>query len=668
MPSIRILPDKVVNQIAAGEVIERPASVVKELVENSLDAGATRIEVEFRQAGKNYIRIEDNGCGMSSDEALLSLERYATSKLVQIEDLLSIHSFGFRGEALPSIASISRMTIKTRRKQDPIGTEILINAGKIIHRIDCGMAPGTRIEVEHLFNSVPSRRAFLKTDNTEAAHITHLCRLYAVANPDVSFVLIENGNTIFKSPKCASLKDRIGEIWGWHLVKELIEMNPIDRGDMKIKGVLGKPSVSRSTRLEMVTLVNNRPVDSRTLNSAILESYHGYIPKGRYPVVFLFLEVTPSVVDVNVHPAKREVRFRQEGMIREFIITSVHERLQQFLKQSMTPWQNEGTSNGNNANSASTANAENTIAASAKIETANAAVPSVPRPTVTPLNSPVSRTADLHQPASNLQSKETQQSSAKSVVTPTATPAHSEKSAMDGLRPITPQQFQDHTLSKSALDSALQSTSQSASQPISHQPKTASSNWDYLGRLKERWVLFKSQAGLVVMDIQAAWQRIRYESALEDVLHNAQANRNQQALLIPIPLELDALTDAVMKDAMPFLAQQGFKIELFGRNFYRIESVPTWINIEEAEGFIRDFLGLLREKSLSLSQPQLLREPIARLVSQSTRGDWKKMNNDPEIIGLAQDLLKCQQPLSCPKGKPTLFEVSFSDLDRHFGR
>lgn len=328
MSLIRILSDRVANQIAAGEVIERPVAVVKELVENSLDAGATRVEVEFRNGGKSYIRIEDNGRGMSPDEALLSLERHATSKIREASDLNDISSFGFRGEALPSIASVSRFTMRTRAEGWEHGTEIKINGGRLIEKKDCGMPVGTVIEVAQLFNSVPARRKFLKTDPTETAHITYNTRLFAVAHPKVAFRVLEGGRTIFKSPACENLRDRIAEIWGRSLADDLIPVDVSDpRTGYRLSGLTAKPGVGRSTRRELVTLVNRRPVDSRTLGFAVLDAYHGRIQKGRYPPAFLFLDILPQEVDVNVHPAKREVRFRNDGAIRRFVLGAVADTL-----------------------------------------------------------------------------------------------------------------------------------------------------------------------------------------------------------------------------------------------------------------------------------------------------------------------------------------------------
>ncbi|HRE06543.1 MAG TPA: DNA mismatch repair endonuclease MutL, partial [Opitutaceae bacterium] len=281
MAHVRILSDRVANQIAAGEVIERPAAVIKELVENALDAGATKLEVEFRVGGRALMRVEDNGHGMARDDALLALERHATSKIVEADDLNRLASYGFRGEALPSIASVSRFTLQTRVATEEAGTEILVNGGQFVHVRECGRPVGTRIEVAQLFNSVPARRKFLKSDQTEAAHIVQCVRLYALARSDVAFTLIEDGRTIFRSPECTRLEERVEEIFGRQVAEGLLPIEAAEAG-ARLHGLIGRPGVGRATRHEMITFVNQRPVDSRTLNYALIESYQDSLPKGRY--------------------------------------------------------------------------------------------------------------------------------------------------------------------------------------------------------------------------------------------------------------------------------------------------------------------------------------------------------------------------------------------------
>lgn len=328
MPVIRILSDRVSNQIAAGEVIERPVAIVKELIENSLDSEATRIDIEFRNGGKNFIRVEDNGHGMSPDNALLALERHGTSKISDVNDLLNVRTFGFRGEALPSIASVSQFSMRTRDRDWDFGTEIIYNAGKFRHQKEIGIPVGTSIEVVNLFNSVPARRKFLKTDNTEAAHIIHLSRLYAVAYPNTSFTLKESGKIVFQSPVCRNLSERVREIFGKQIADLLIEINA-EGDELSITGLIGKPGNGRSTRQDIITYVNRRPVESRTLYYALIEAYHTYIPKGRYPLAFIFLKMKPKDFDINVHPAKRDIKFRDEGRIRKFIMASLLDQLRE---------------------------------------------------------------------------------------------------------------------------------------------------------------------------------------------------------------------------------------------------------------------------------------------------------------------------------------------------
>ena len=332
MTRVRVLDDRVANQIAAGEVIERPAAVVKELVENALDAGATRIEVEFSHGGRSLMRVEDNGSGMTRDDALLALQRHATSKIEEADDLNRLHTFGFRGEALPSIASVSRFVLQTREAAAESGTEVFINGGKYVHVRECGRAVGTRIEVTQLFNSVPARRKFLKSDTTEAAHIIHHVRLYALAFPQVSFTLIEEGRVIFRSPQCATLAERVAGIFGKQLADGLVPLEAEEQG-MRLSGLIGPPGQGRATRHELITFINQRPVDSRTLNYALIESYHESLPKGRYPVAFVFFDIPAHEVDVNVHPAKREVRFRNEPGVRSFVIRTVLARVREMTQE-----------------------------------------------------------------------------------------------------------------------------------------------------------------------------------------------------------------------------------------------------------------------------------------------------------------------------------------------
>ena len=367
MNRIRLLSEQVANQIAAGEVVERPASVVKELVENSLDAEAKKITIEIGAGGRSLIRVTDDGTGMSRDDALLCLERHATSKIQRAEDLASITTMGFRGEAVPSIASVSRFTLTSRERDNPSpeGTQIIINGGTIVEVKAAGTATGTAVEVRQLFFNLPARRKFLRTEETEAAHIQHYLTLAALAHPEVAFTFVKDGRSIWQLPAVKSgaalsshieaLRERLRALLGDEkllpvmFTTELDEDRsapeetdifetasptppelPANRSQFRIWGLIGSPGVSRATRDGQFVFVNRRPVENRGINYALIEGYHNSLMKGRYPVCCLFLEIAPAAVDVNIHPAKREVKFHREFEVRKHTAQAIHETLLAF--------------------------------------------------------------------------------------------------------------------------------------------------------------------------------------------------------------------------------------------------------------------------------------------------------------------------------------------------
>ncbi len=599
MAKVRILSDRVANQIAAGEVIERPAAVVKELVENAIDAGATRVEVEFRHGGRSLMRIEDNGHGMSRDDSLLALERHATSKISEADDLNRLASFGFRGEALPSIASVSRFVLQTREAASDVGTEILVNGGKFVHVRDCGRPVGTRIEVSQLFNSVPARRKFLKTDQTEAAHIITGVRLYALAFPKVAFTLIEDGRVIFRSPECVDLLGRVTEIFGRQLAGQLTVIETAEAG-MKLSGLIGLPGQGRSTRHEMITFINQRPVDSRAINYALIESYHESLPKGRYPLAFVFFEIDPAAVDVNVHPSKREVRFRSETAVRGFIIRSVLHRLRELGDVAGTP----------------------VVAVAAA--PAREALPAIAFPKLAPVQPATSE----RRPADNVPFTKPEATSA----TPTQRPP---------------------TIGHSSL-------------VIGHSgaPAPAAPAWRFLGMAHGAYALFETRAGLVLLDRRATHERIWFERL------QAQFNEGtvpSQRLLLPVPLELDPIASALLLDRLEFLNGHGFEVVEFGRNFFRIEGLPAWMEPGDAEPFVRELLGALRDGRLQENRLDVAREQLARLAaSRAVR--LGEAGGESAMLALVGQLFACRSPLTSPGGTPTHVELSHGELARRFQR
>ncbi len=336
MSHVRLLSDTLASQVAAGEVIERPASVVKELVENSIDAEAQSIEVMIKRGGISLIRVTDDGSGMDRDDALLCLERHATSKIRTAADLATVATLGFRGEALPSIASVSRFRLTTREREAVAGAEVLVSGGKIETVRDGGEAPGTQVEVRSLFFNLPARRKFLRSENTETRNIEHQLNLQAIGHPEIAFTLVRDERVVFQLPATKTLRDRIRDLMGSELVARLLEVEPA-KGKLRVSGFIGQAGVSRASRAQQFVFVNGRAIESPVIGAALKEGYHTALMKGQFPVTFLFVELDPAEVDVNVHPAKREVRFRDPAGVREAVVAAIR----RTLESDRSSWQEQ---------------------------------------------------------------------------------------------------------------------------------------------------------------------------------------------------------------------------------------------------------------------------------------------------------------------------------------
>ena len=323
---IKILPDHVANKIAAGEVVDRPASVVKELVENALDAGATQISVEVVAGGRKSISVSDNGSGMSRDDALLSVERHATSKILDADDIENVSTLGFRGEALAAISAVAQFSLATRRADAVSGVEVVMSGGKMQDVREAGCPPGTTIHVRHLFYNIPARRKFLRSEQTELAHVRQMFLVYALSYPEVGFTLTVDGRETYRLSAGAGADDRLRELFGAEFMKSL---RPVKSrtGEITVSGYAGLPQASRADRTEQYIFINRRPAAAPMLGHALAEAYHTLLPKGRYPVLFLYIEMEPSMVDVNVHPAKKEVRFRKPSDVRDAVIQAIRQAL-----------------------------------------------------------------------------------------------------------------------------------------------------------------------------------------------------------------------------------------------------------------------------------------------------------------------------------------------------
>lgn len=605
--TIRRLPEGTVNRIAAGEVIERPASIVKELVENSLDAGATAIEIEFKKGGTSFIRVEDNGCGMSKEDAELSLQRHATSKIRSADDLNALTSMGFRGEALPSIASVSRFQLQTRDADSDAGTEISINGGKLVHNRECGMPHGTRMTISQLFNTVPARRKFLKSIATESAHIVHHARLYALAHPEVSFTLIDDGRTLFRTPACARLRDRVMEIFGKSVAGKLIEVEAAEKG-MQLRGLIGAPGHSRSSRHEMLIFVNNRPVENRTLAYALIESYYGHIPKGRYPVAFLFLKLPPSQVDVNVHPAKREIRFRNESSVRGFAVRAILEALQESVEIVATPVVNP-------VSATPLAGKQEVVGKSATIK-----------------RTPILSSVSIERPVAldpKLEAK---------------SPALS-------------------SMPRKAAPEAVSTAAPKPSPEPGHEDvPVIERDWRFIGWAQGDYALYDTESGLVLLDFQAARKRVWYARLLASYQNHTVES---QKLLLPIPVEFDPVSSATLTDNAELLEAYGLEVAPFGRNFFRIEAVPTWLPESEAESYLGEWVDLLRRGSISDKKAGATQELLAKVAANKiARGATKP--NEAELKDLLDSLFQTRNPLADPDGRPTFIEIARSELNRRF--
>ncbi len=607
MGRIALLPDEVASQVAAGEVVERPASVVKELVENSLDAGATRIEIAIARGGSSLVRVVDNGFGMDRDDALLSLERHATSKIRTGDDLANIHTLGFRGEALPSIASVSRFRLATRPADAIEGTEILVNGGKMDTVRACGEAPGTLVEAKHLFYNLPARRKFLRTENTEASHVQHQLMLQALGHPEVGFVFVRDQALIFQLPPTRSLATRISDLRGEEIMKQLIEIEPTTVAGISIRGFLGKAGISRPTRAEQIIFVNGRAVDNLTIQHALREGYHTALMKGQYPLVFLFLDLDPADVDVNVHPAKREVRFRNPDTVRH----ALAETVRKTVDSDRGHW------------------------SQAFVSPRSAPSPEAGEPVapLVPLVEQFALRRDWHEFPSAPQKLE-RTSPPEINVSATISPVPNEAKAA----PVA-------TFSPEGKEAPA-------------------SEFRVLGVLGKLYVLMENKEGLVLVDQHAAHERILFERLRRET---ETAGVPCQRLLIPIVLRLPPKDyDWLLLNA-PSLQKMGFSVEAFGELTLKIDGIPQFLRMEDPANTIRQLVDELRSLTSNTSRLRLGEDVIAKTVCRYA----VKANDylhSAEIGQLVKDLLACELPYCCPHGRPTMIQIGYSELEKKFGR
>jgi len=612
--SIQILSDDLANQIAAGEVVERPASIVKEVVENAIDAGATRISIEIEEAGKKSIRVSDNGSGMEPEDARLAFERHATSKIKSASDLESIQSLGFRGEALPSIASISRVRMATGTGKGRNGTEISIEGGGASKVKEIAFSKGTTIEVNQIFYNTPARQKFLKRDGTEASHITQVVQQQALAHPEIQFSLHHNGRQLLATLPTDQALYRIAELFGAELSKELIRVES-DDGTYRIEGFISSPVYTRSNRNTQYCFINSRFVRDRVLLSATQQGYSHLLPRGQHPVLFLFMTMDPGLLDVNVHPAKAEVRFAFQQDVYRFVSHAVQDALQQN-KKSFTPMGDDSAPGGQHRDMS----------------------PSLDVPGHQPVSAPSQgSTPGAYQPE----------------------PGRGDWSR--GLEALyKPAPSMDRGRSVEADSRQIEFFGQKP-KPVSDM---VFSEFEPVGQLNNSFILMQGPKGVLVVDQHIAHERVLYERFRE-----AADNKKVeiQDLLFPLAVEFPPAEAQALAEHVGSLRELGMHLEAFGKDGFLLRAVPALLKNHDQESMIREVAGrLIREEKDHTLQGKM--EDI--MIMMSCRNAIK-VNHPMEldqIRKLLHDLEQTKMPYTCPHGRPIALLFEMNDILRKFQR
>ena len=649
MNRIRLLPEHVANQIAAGEVVERPASVVKELVENALDAQATRITVDIQAGGRSLIRVTDDGLGMSRDDALLCFERHATSKIQRAEDLGAIATMGFRGEALPSIASVSRLTLTTRERESVAGevTQVIINGGKLLDVKAASGPAGSSVEVRQLFFNLPARRKFMRSEETERAHIHHYLILAALAYPEVGFTFTHDQRVVWQLPpiatdggpasRLAALLERLRALHGGELkllpVEFSAEMHPpepMEEGGgfdaalsaeggaprLRVWGVIGAPGVSRGTREDQHLFVNRRPVENRGLNFALIEGYHTVLMKGRYPVCCLFLELGPDEVDVNIHPSKREVKFHAEREVRAHVAAAVRQTLLAFHGgAAKTPARQEPGGAG-----ALVLRAENQAApAAVPIDLPNLLSPPKASP-VPPLPPPAGAdSGTVPETAAPVRRSElTPPLLAAAEPMPAAEPVPAAEPAPPA-RPspgVATIQYPKPARQASPPPTPTPPTPPSPPAPVPKPSGTAAVPlldvpMRLVGVVGRLYVVLESDRGMVLLDQHAAHERVLFEQMLSRLEHGQAPS---QRLLLPETVELSPRDAQFLREQLAVLSRLGVGLSEFGERTFLLDGLPPFVRVSDARRFVLELVDELKAAGQAVNTLRLGEQVIAKTV------------------------------------------------------
>ncbi len=612
---IRLLPEQVANKIAAGEVVERPASVVKELVENAIDAGARRIEVHVAAGGRKLVEVRDDGRGMGRDDALMCIERQATSKIRDVDDIERISTLGFRGEALPAIASVSRFTLKTCAAGAAEGTELTVIGGKLQDVKVAGFPRGTTIEVRDLFFNVPARRKFLRAYQTEQAHIRTVFTLHALAHPEIGMVLKSDGRDVARLAPDSTLEDRIRELFGSEF---LTGLRPVSRelAGVAVTGFVGLPALTRSDRSDQYVFINGRPATAPVIAYALREAYPP-LDGERKPVVFLFVAMSPELVDVNVHPTKREVRFRRPADVREAIIEGVCAALGRTRRMSFSP------------------------------------LPTVPA-------------ADIERP------QEAGLAAALPVPSPAPPPRVPPERDLPLLRPITGVSLPFAYPGRSLPGPQAPHVSAPATAPPSPPAEAALAGdagapWAWcrvLGPVGGLYLLLEIESGYVVLDPRAAHERVLYEKLLARVRRGETLS---QRLLLPESVPLPPAHAERLRMWLSVLQRMGFGVAEFGGDTFLIDALPPEVAGVPCRGLLLDICHDLETLGVRRGTEGWREEALVRAAcAAAVKNDGELASEEAEQ--LVRDLAACRMPYTCPRGRPTMILTTYRDLSRKFGR
>ncbi len=666
MSKIRVLPEVVANKIAAGEVVERPASVVKELVENAIDAGAHRIFVDTEAGGKKLIRVADDGAGMTPDDALLAFERHATSKIETAEDLLSIATLGFRGEALPSIASVSRLLMETRSPEAPVGARIEIAGGKMLSVQEAAAAPGTTLTVSDLFFNIPARRKFLRSESTELSHISSLVTHYALANPQIHFRLLSTTHEILNTPPVASFRERIFQVFGRELLSQVIEVEgqsaelyddspepaatsrgavegeaPSDSRRLRVHGYVSLPEVHRLNRNAIYIFVNRRLVRDRLLLHALNEAYHNLMPSSVYPAALIFIEMPFSEVDVNVHPSKIEVRFRRSAMIHDLLRDSVRGAILKHRPiATFRPKEKPGPEEAEMAGAAQEGLGQEEFGAplDSRSSAPPPGEPGSPRPA---RPGDFSLRADPFIPSSMRMKFDG--SIGLSAYSPPESGAASAPAAADRIP-----------------------SSSGSPEPLSEVEIATLIDHHImpLGQIKDSFIVATDDHDLYLIDQHVAHERVLFEKHLKEI---SQGKHPGQRLLMPIIVEMEPRQLALLEDIAPELERNGFEVEPFGKKTIAIKVAPGEIEAHDAEALLREILETLGSETQAITLDKL-RARIAASVACHAAIKVNMKLDQKKMQWLIDELMKTDYPMSCPHGRPVIMRYTLREIERAFKR